>query len=259
MYEDTVIPSYSEEALLARGKERAEALPVRLGVEAASIKGAKILEIGCGYGETSFAVQQQFGASVSALDPWPRIDEGPFKDKFEVLKVPIDEVEENQNGQFDVIHSYDVFEHIADPIGALEKVYSLLKVGGRAFLKFNLFRGAQASHVDHLIFPWCHLLMSWDAMKPIAKIKSGGARSPDPVNKLSRVEYLFHMRRIGFLHNKPPWYARFNMTDELYDAFEDDLKWYPKEDLALNFMMVSLLKPSEDDREEFDLVRLAPQ
>lgn len=257
MYEETKVPSYSESSLLERGEERASALPRRLGLQEDDLKNAKVLEIGCGFGETSFALKQLFSSKVFGIDPWPRIDDGPFKDEFEVFRVSIDHMDSVHNGTFDIIHSYDVFEHIADPIGALEKVYGLLKEGGRAFLKFNLYRGAQASHVDHLVFPWCHLLMSWEALKPIAKIKSNGVRCPDPVNKLSRVEYLYHMRKIGFLHNMPPWYARFKMSDEMYQSFEDDLKWYPREDLDLNFMMVSLFKPPATEKEDFDLVQLA--
>ena len=36
----------------------------------------------------------------------------------------------NEIGKFDAIHTFDVLEHVNDPIGVIEKAYSLLKRGG---------------------------------------------------------------------------------------------------------------------------------
>ncbi|MDO5604858.1 MAG: methyltransferase domain-containing protein [Paracoccus sp. (in: a-proteobacteria)] len=234
------MPDYSEESSRKRGTERARALPVRLHIDPSLLQGAKILDLGCGRGESADALVEEYGAEVTGVDPYDRHTGGPFVGRFNYLKVPVEKLPEKYNGYFDFVQSYNVLEHIPDPIASLEKVNDLLRVGGRVFMSINLFRGASASHSNQDAGDWCHLLKEWQEIEAICRQKK--ARPPDHVNKLAFLEYVHHINRIGFDWICPAWFQRRDITEEFYRANIDKLQWYPKVDLNLNFMLVALVK-----------------
>lgn len=236
-----ITPKYDVATLNSRGAGRARELPRRLGVSADQLKGRRILEIGCGNGETTIAVREIYQAEVLGVDPYPRFKGTPWAD--EPVFVEADIVEVGDIGTFDFLHSYTVWEHIRRPKEALEKAFSLLRPGGRGYLVYNLYRGATAAHLaGYLDIPWVHLLYSEDEIRAMMKERRGLDRGPSWVNKLTWAHYLVYFEQIGFKVEKC-WYTLRRMDPEFYKAHEQKLSAYPMEDLERSFMHVTLSRP----------------
>lgn len=233
----------TEKDLAARGRGRAEQLPRRLDVSPDALREARILEVGCGYGEQCAALQDLYGADVTGIDPWSRIQQGPYAERNFYRNEDITTPAVLKLGQFGFICSYDVFEHVEQPRKALENVYALLQPGGRAHLKYNLHRGASASHLmKYLDFPWVHLIHDENEIRGMMLEKTGKERGPAWVNRLTYAHYLQYFSEIGFEQLKV-WYSVVRMPADFYARHEQKLKAYPREDLERNFMHVTLQRP----------------
>ena len=96
--------------------------------------GAKILDIGTAGGAFLDAAQR-FGYDAWGLEPSHfRVSRG----KARGLQIE-QGVIENHNfvpGSFDMVTLWDVIEHMADPVDALNRVHALLKPGGMLLLNF---------------------------------------------------------------------------------------------------------------------------
>ncbi len=236
-------PKYDEQSLLSRGwgRGRARELPRRLGVEPGRLHGARILEVGAGNGETTMAVREMYGADVLGVEPFPRYLNTTWATEPEFLKADICDVDGLE--PFEFVHSYTVWEHIERPRQALKKVYDLMKPGGRAYLVYNLYRGATAAHLSTYIdIPWVHLLRTEQEIRTMMKARHGRDRGPSWVNKLTWAHYLAYFAEIGFEVEKV-WYTLRKMEPEFYRQHEAMLKAYPIEDLERNFMHVTLVRP----------------
>ena len=61
----------------------------------------------------------------------------------------------------DVIVSYDVLEHVADPRLSIQEMYRVLRPGGSAYLVFPVYFGAFSHHLDYIsLFPGLHWVFS---------------------------------------------------------------------------------------------------
>lgn len=64
----------------------------------------------------------------------------------------------------DSVISIDTFEHFADPAGALETIYRLLKPGGECLISFGpTWYHPLGGHLFS-VFPWAHLILSEQAL-----------------------------------------------------------------------------------------------
>lgn len=236
-----VTPKYDDQSLRSRGWGRARELPRRLGVDPERLRGARILEVGAGNGETTMAVRDMYGADVLGVEPFPRYLNNAWATEPVFMKADICDV--RGLDPFDFVHSYTVWEHIERPRRALERVYELMKRGGRAYLAYNLYRGATAAHLAAYIdIPWVHLLYSEQEIRAMMKERHGRDRGPSWVNKLTWAHYLAYFAEIGFEVTKV-WYTLRKMDPDFYRQHEDKLKAYPIEDLERNFMHVTLVRP----------------
>lgn len=235
-------PKYDLASLQQRGVGRAKELPRRLGVAAEDLQKRRILEVGCGNGETTVAVREMYNADVIGVEPFPRFQSRPWaKDPIFVKADIVDVVDIKP---VDFVHSYTVWEHIERPKEALKSVFNLLKPGGRAYLAYNLYRGATASHLAKYIdIPWVHLLYTDAEIRQMMITQHGLDRGPSWVNKLTWAHYLAYFKEIGFETLKT-WYTSHRMDSDFYRKHEDKLKAYPMEDLERNFMHVTIEKPS---------------
>jgi SAM-dependent methyltransferase len=234
-------PRYDDQSLRSRGAGRARELPRRLGVDPGRLRGSRILEVGCGNGETTMAVRDLYGADVMGVEPFPRYLNTAWAAEPIFLKADICDVQ--GIAPFDFVHSYTVWEHIDRPKLALRKVHELLKPGGRAYLVYNLYRGATAAHLAAYIdIPWVHLLYTEEEIRAMMKARHGRDRGPSWVNKLTWAHYLAYFAEIGFAVEKV-WYTLRRMEPEFYRQHEAKLKAYPIEDLERNFMHVTLRRP----------------
>jgi SAM-dependent methyltransferase len=241
-------PKYDPDSLERRGRGRAAQLSRRLGIEPGSLTGSRILEIGCGYGECTAAVITLYQADGIGIDPFPRWHKGPYTNLAEtgcLLQIDATSPALLALDPFDYVQSYAVLEHIERPRVALENIYKVLKPDGRAYLYFNLYRGASASHLTAFIdLPWMHLILTEDEIRARMRTEHGLDRGPSWVNKLTHLHYLEYANAIGFRILKY-WYERFELTDAFLEQYRTKLGPYPRDDLEKNFMHLVLERPDE--------------
>jgi len=94
-----------------------------------SKKQKKILDIGSGPGFFLRRAKRR-GWNILGIEPSPIACEYAKKQKIPTIQKFFHEVNAKEIGKFDVIHTFDVLEHVNNPINILKKSYSLLKKGG---------------------------------------------------------------------------------------------------------------------------------
>ena len=97
------------------------------------IKKGKILDVGCGSGDT-LALLKKLGWDVYGLE----IDKNAVKVARErgLVNVKLggyEKIASFPNNYFDSIRLYHVIEHIPDPRACLKLIYKKLKPGGRLY------------------------------------------------------------------------------------------------------------------------------
>jgi len=125
------------------GPQRAlhELNPARLGyvAERISLRGARVLDVGCGAGLLSEALARE-GAQVVALDLAPELVEVA---KLHLLEsgqqvdyrlVSVEALAAQEPASFDAITCMEMLEHVPDPGSVLQACATLLKPGGRLFV-----------------------------------------------------------------------------------------------------------------------------
>lgn len=233
---------YDFASLRERGIGRARSLPGIFKVEAEAFRGKRVIELGCGGGETTAAVISEFGAEAIGVDLSDRFERGPFREMTCFRRLDIARKGVRALGKFDYVISFDCLEHVEQPFDALRNVKELLAPGGRAFLRFNLYRGASASHLmGFLNEPWIHLLETPEQIRERMLAKHGRDVGPAWVNKLTHHHYLEYFRRLGF--ESRHWFRMHRMSDDFYQQHREKLRAYPREDLDRNFMNAILWLP----------------
>ena len=153
---------YDEDSCWERGAERSrrmlELLPVLRR------PGRRCLEVGCGEGVTGVALES-CGHTVEALDTEDWRDERARHLRFH--RSDICGGTRLPGGLFDVVFSYNTFEHLQDPRTALEEMVRLLKPGGAVLLQFGpLFWSPWGLHAFETLFvPYPQVVFSEDAVK----------------------------------------------------------------------------------------------
>ncbi|HVH35540.1 bifunctional 2-polyprenyl-6-hydroxyphenol methylase/3-demethylubiquinol 3-O-methyltransferase UbiG [Tahibacter sp. UC22_41] len=114
--------------------------PVRLAyvAERVSLRGARVLDVGCGGGLLSEALAAA-GAEVTAIDLAPNVLDVARLHLYESgLKVDYREISAEalaaqQPASFDAITCMEMLEHVPDPASIVDACARLLKPGGRWF------------------------------------------------------------------------------------------------------------------------------
>jgi 2-polyprenyl-6-hydroxyphenyl methylase / 3-demethylubiquinone-9 3-methyltransferase len=121
---------------------------LRYVAERVPLKGARVLDVGCGAGLLSEALAGE-GAEVTALDLSPELIDAARLHLLESGKrvdyrlVSVEELAAQLPGAFDAITCMEMLEHVPDPGSVLRACASLLKPGGTLFLS-TLDRTPQA-------------------------------------------------------------------------------------------------------------------
>jgi SAM-dependent methyltransferase len=111
-------------------RPRAEYLARKYGSEPEWIIG----DIGSGFGLFLEELSKIWvGSTMIAIEPSREMSEICRSKGFEVLPCAFEDVE-GWNGKFDLLTSFELFEHVFEPEAFLRKAWELLRPGGRLFL-----------------------------------------------------------------------------------------------------------------------------
>jgi len=156
-YEVRLGYGYDPDTLERRGRERAQQIA---GLVGDTPQAREFLELGCADGMTGAALSEQ-GRRVSGVDMDDSLDQ-------RAVRAGVDFVEADaarlplQDESFDVVYSYNTFEHVAQPDAALSEATRVLRPGGRLYLDFGpLYFSPFGLHAyDVISVPYCQLLFA---------------------------------------------------------------------------------------------------
>lgn len=131
------------------------------------LRGKDVFDIGCGYGGRSILFAQT-ARSVTGLEISERqvIEADQFARARGLTNtrfvVGVGEQLPFVSDSFDVITSYDVFEHVADLRKVLEECLRVLRPGGTLYAIFPPYYNPTGSHLEAWLsrMPWANLLFS---------------------------------------------------------------------------------------------------
>lgn len=232
-------PTYSAAVLKQRGKTRVANLVSRF-----EIAGKRLIEIGCGRGETCYAFATGHGCSVVGVD----ITEYPQWKNHTSSAVSLMKLDLSRESaalapaQFDFAYSNAVWEHVRHPFAMLKAVHALLKPGGTFYMVANLYRGPKASHrYRQVFFPWPHLLFTDDVFEQYYTSMGKEPMRAAWVNRLSIGDYFLYFNLVGF-KCKEVSYTTTPIDEAFYRRFSDILERYPRYDLERDFLQAVLVK-----------------
>lgn len=234
-----VAPRYDVASIAARARTRLTSIHRRL-----DLHGKTVLEVGCGSGLEVWYLAQAFGADAWGIDVVPRkswpVLEGP---RVHLVAGDMAGASGLPSAAFDRAISTTVWEHISHPRGALVELHRVLRPGGLAWIRANLYRGPTASHRSRDIhFPFPHLLFT-DEVIGEALARAGKARrGASWVNKLTWEQYEAYFEEMGF-RIRAAWFDLYPLDEDFYVRFEDVLGRYPRRDLERGFFTAILEKP----------------
>jgi SAM-dependent methyltransferase len=122
----------------------------------------KAIEIGCGHGDT-LPLLEKTGFEAVGIEVDPDRETGELNDKG-VLNQYLLDLPAEQEGQYDLLVSFNYLEHQPDTRAFLEKCHALLNEKGRLLLtvpNLDFLLESQSGHefvVDHLVYFTAHSL-----------------------------------------------------------------------------------------------------
>ena len=239
-----------------------------------------ILDVGAGMGWTSVLLAARTGSKVCAIDLHRHDELKGTSFKSEVLNrfkrhVPVlvkepdfrsfhqlEQVIERctfltmnaeqlsfEDRTFNIVFSLNTFEHIANPLKALNEISRTLKPGGQAFLEFQPI---YFSDVGHHLFglthvPWIHLLYNSDEIKKMildsGKVPNEVDNILNSLNGFTLKQYLDMFSNTGLKIVKMQIHRGFSISGAEYsEEFRKLNKIYPEEELTTKGMSVLLKK-----------------
>lgn len=184
-----------------RSAIRSMELVKRLGMNKQQ-SGLDIMEFGCGDGLVSYQLSLAGNRMhLFDIEDWRR-DISKNMD-FSIADVTMDQIK--SQGPFDLIFSFDTFEHILDPLKALQNFYHILKDDGSIYLSFmplyNTAFGLHAHNITGIPFP--QFLFSEEFLKQKLNeigIKDLGKVRDDlqPLNGFTLAQYEKAIDQAGF-------------------------------------------------------------
>ena len=170
--------------------------------------GARVVDLGCGYGRMCVDVARAGAAKVVGIDIVPEyIDFAAenvrqnFPDLAGRIEFKAIRLDDYAEGDFDYFISKDAFEHISDLPGLLAEMKKRLRAGGRIYAGFGpLWHAPHGDHFEARIYlPWGHLIVPeslivkrWRKLKkPYRSLKDMG------MNMMSLADYVRVFERCG--------------------------------------------------------------
>lgn len=227
-----------------KGRRKRAQRRLRRISKSVDMSGKRVLEIGCAGGElTQLLVKkggarEAIGVDVVENPRWKELS-GPGV-QFHQADLTRESILDD--GSVDAVVSSAVLEHVHRPLRMLEAIARMLKIGGEAWLYFNLYRGPRASHrYREINFPWPHLLFEAAVCEAFYRKHHGRSSTYAWVNRLTAAEYVDACTEAG-LHVSDHVRHVTEIDLEFYLRFEDVLGRYPALDLETDFLWLKLRK-----------------
>jgi SAM-dependent methyltransferase len=208
------------------------------------LQDKSVLEIGCGRGYEMFIVGNDYGSRAHGIDvreytSWSKL----AGENVQYTLGDMSQENPFEHNTFDRIVSYTVWEHVTHPRALLQETYNVLKPGGLAWIRANLYAGPAASHrYRDLFFPWPHLLFSDDVISDWSVSHGLRPRGASWVNRLSWGHYERYIAEIGF-RLRELTFQEAEWDQEFYERFEGILGRFPITDLKRDYFLAVLEKP----------------
>ena len=230
---------FIREALVEQAHRRASSIGRRI-----DLTGRRVLEVGCGRGDLGQVLADTHGCTYTGIDiveypEWAGLSNSQVTfQRRDIGSEPSEDL-----GEFDVIVSMAVLEHVVHPYSMLSAMYKRLQPHGVAYLAANLYRGPKASHrYREVFFPWPHLLFDTRVWRDFYRLVHNREETFAWVNKLTYSQYRNYFDLIGF-YSKKVWLTSSTFDEEFYARFESILSAYPVFDLSHDFIYAVLERP----------------
>lgn len=164
------------------------------------LNGLRVLDFGCGRGNFTIAMAKESeGGTIVGYD---------LRDRYTYAAYPKEELTSEfafaeagnlkklKENKFDVILSWDSFEHFEHPECVIDEMVSLLNPGGKIYIKFGpTWMGPYGRHM-HRSFrkdrPWLHLILGekhimrvYSAARGLDYFKEKWSEFPDGLNQMT--------------------------------------------------------------------------
>jgi SAM-dependent methyltransferase len=238
----TATYGYDPTSLEERGEERAR----NILKEVPGPDLLRFLDLACMDGMTAAALQKR-GKQCWGVDT----DGQKFDPRARAAGVHLEEMDamalDFPDGHFDVVYSFNAFEHFADPATALHEALRVVRTGGYIYLHFGpLFGSAKGLHVyDRIPVPYCQYLFPIALMNEYLRDNRLPELDPDHCNR-------WPVQRYRALWNSVAVEAEIiDLTEFTYTDALDIVERYPScfrgkaeyfDELLVNIMHVVLRK-----------------
>jgi len=162
------------------------------------LSGKDILEIGCGCGDLFKMLNGVNPNNVIGVDVAPVYNHKNILQMSAEKMLFEDEV-------FDFVFSVSTFEHIANPLNAMNEIHRVLKPNGEMYIRFAPVWTAPNGHHynihtgdNPIIPPWGHLYMNEDSMNIFLK-EQGITNSGEICKQIYQSEYINRWRLSDYL------------------------------------------------------------
>lgn len=253
-------PEDADKSVVTAGERAAFAATSQLKpiLKDIDMTGKVVLELGCGHGWLTAILpdhagaEKAIGVDVERYSSWPEHTDP----RVELFEADLSKERVVPAGTIDTIISNVTFEHVSRPLQMLSALYDLLKDGGEAWLRMNLYTSRTASHkYSEIFFPWPHLLFEDEVCEQFyRKHHDKNGQHFAWVNRMTIAHYLRAVQVAGFEITRV---GRFFVPIDLpfYLRFADKLGRYAALDLETDFLTLVLRKGEGDggDKARIDL------
>lgn len=192
------------------------------------LENKRILDLGCGKGYYALTMAKLCpSAQVVGVDLYPHFKENEMLAKAQGLSnlsfCTKDQATFSANS-FDIVLSWNSFEHFEEPKTILNEMKTWCKRGGNIFVKFGpTWMGPYGRHMTSTFRkdrPWFHLFLGektvmrvYSVVKGFSELKSTWAEFPDGLNKMTvkKAHKLLHnVRGTAVQRFEVTYYDRYN-------------------------------------------------
>jgi ubiquinone/menaquinone biosynthesis C-methylase UbiE len=139
------------------------------------IQGKKVLDFGCGHGDFVLGLAMSENCTIDGIDIWKRFQKAQkYIDTYGIKNAGFFHGNSKDllpDNSYDVIISYDSFEHFEYPEHILSEMIRLTRKGGKIIIKFGpIWKSPWGRHMGGTFRkdrPWLHLWVSEKSMMRI--------------------------------------------------------------------------------------------